>query len=378
MPWLLALALPLVAGLQHSGGAALRRSTRPLRSAVLLLDDGMLTPSEFRDATRLAALSDAPVAEVLPVPTQSPSAPLADASSALSNLPNSLDRMELAGQNVIIGLREGFDLTVRSVLDPQLPTLPPLFDGNDILLMRQEVNALLLDVRIAGIGVLLASVVVAVVAGVIRGDRSEPVDNACVQEDEEVLLSWMPPARAALYDQGIDDPDLLEECVIDPVPIFKRISAGLWLELVVCVALDVVGDASYFFPTFGEASDLAFAFVYSFAVELLFDWPAMALFAFWEEALPITDLVPTATIAWLLVVTGVRTTLRDRAAEADRASESGIMDVPLADRRSFMPPEPHLQPENTLWDVGDRDPGQPADGMPTERWLLLRGRERSK
>mgnify|MGYP004292299313 CR=1 FL=1 len=85
-------------------------------------------------------------------------------------------------------------------------------------------------------------------------------------------------------------------------------------------ALDVVGDASYFFPTFGEASDLAFAFVYSFAVDLLFDWPAMALFAFWEEALPITDLVPTATIAWVLVVTGVRTMLRDRA-EADRETE---------------------------------------------------------
>ena len=117
MPWLLlALAIPLVAGLQHIGGAALRRSTRPLRSAVLLLDDGMLTPSEFRAATRLAALSDAPVAEV-PVRTQSPSAPLADASSALSNLPNSLDRMELAGQNVIIGLREGFDSrSVRSLM----------------------------------------------------------------------------------------------------------------------------------------------------------------------------------------------------------------------------------------------------------------------
>ena len=44
------------------------------------------------------------------------------------------------------------------------------------------------------------------------------------------------------------------------------------------------GDASYFYPTFGEASDLAFAFVHSFTVELLFGWPALAFFAFWEEA----------------------------------------------------------------------------------------------
>ena len=355
MPLLLALAVPLVAGLQH-GGAALRRTRWPLRSAVVLLDT--------------------PITEV-PAPAQMPSGPLADASSTLPNLLNPLDRMELAGQNAIIGLRTGFDQTLRSILrDPEMPSLPPLIDGNDILLLREEVNGLLLDVRIAGIGVLLVSVVVAIVAGIISGDRSEPVDDVCMQEDEEVLLSWMPPARAALYDQGLDDRDMLEECVIDPAPTFKRISAGLWLELVVCVALDVVGDASYFFPTFGEASDLAFAFVYSFAVELLFDWPVLALFAFWEEALPITDLVPTATIAWLLVVTGVRTMVRDRA-EADRESES-VMDVPLADRRSFMPPEPHLQPDNTLWDLGDRDLGEPADGIPVERLLLRERRGRSK
>ena len=153
-----------------------------------------------------------------------------------------------------------------------------------------------------------------------------------------------------------------------------RISTGLWLELGLCVGLDVVGDASYFYPTFGEASDLVFAFVQSFSVELLFAWPAMAFLAFWEEALPITDLVPSATIAWLLVVTGVRRMLRDRA-EADRESDLGLLDVPLADRRSFMPPEPHLTPGNTLWDPGDGNLGEPADGIPVERYLLLRERE---
>ena len=33
---------------------------------------------------------------------------------------------------------------------------------------------------------------------------------------------------------------------------------------------------------------------------------------------------------------------------------------PLADRRAFMPPEPHLQPGNTLWDEPDEH---------EERWL---------
>jgi hypothetical protein len=100
-----------------------------------------------------------------------------------------------------------------------------------------------------------------------------------------------------------------------------------------------------------------FAFVQSFSVEVLFGWPAFALFAFWEEALPVslvlypypypypypytykprpkpkpkpkpkprpkpkpkprptripnqvTDLIPSCTIAWILVVTGGRPAL---------------------------------------------------------------------
>ena len=46
-----------------------------------------------------------------------------------------------------------------------------------------------------------------------------------------------------------------------------------------------------------------FAFVQSFAVELLFGWPALALFAFWEEALPVTDPNPNPTLSLTLTLT---------------------------------------------------------------------------
>jgi len=32
----------------------------------------------------------------------------------------------------------------------------------------------------------------------------------------------------------------------------------------------------------------------------------MALFGFWEEALPYTDFIPTATLAWIFTVSGLR------------------------------------------------------------------------
>ena len=153
-----------------------------------------------------------------------------------------------------------------------------------------------------------------------------------------------------------------------------RISSGLWLELGLCVALDVAGDASYFYPTFGEASDLVFAFVQSFSVELLFGWPAMALLAFWEEALPVTDLIPSCTIAWVLVVTGGRSALQK---SGDDGGEAGVLggaplSSPLADRRAFAPPEPHLRPGNTLWDDdGEENRAEPG-GVPASLFLRER------
>ena len=156
-----------------------------------------------------------------------------------------------------------------------------------------------------------------------------------------------------------------------------RISTGLWLELGLCVGLDVVGDASYFYPTFGEASDLVFAFVQSFSVELLFAWPAMAFFAFWEEALPATDLIPSCTLAWVLVVTGGRSALQSSEADGDDGERVLGAGAPLAgppaDRGAFAPPELHLRPGNTLWDVDDGE-GNRAEpgGVPASLFLRER------
>ena len=48
-------------------------------------------------------------------------------------------------------------------------------------------------------------------------------------------------------------------------------------------------------------ADVGFAVFYAFVIELFFDWPILAVFALWEEALPLSDFVPTATIGWVLV-----------------------------------------------------------------------------
>lgn len=249
-----------------------------------------------------------------------------------------------------------------------------MVDPLDFLVWREQASALMMSVRLAGALLLLLTIVAALAAGLIVGDRSAPPEKLG-NGDEELFRKEMTAERAAQWDrQGWRS--ALEAGVEAEAESqgTKSLSAGLWIELGLCGCLDVVGDASYFYPTFGEASDLVFAFVQSFAVELLFGWPALALFAFWEEALPVTDLIPSCTLAWILVVTGGRSAF----ASPTPADEDGAEGALLGSRRAFgdwwsgAPPEPHLVPDNTLWDDDGEEESREPGGVPASLFLRER------
>lgn len=73
-----------------------------------------------------------------------------------------------------------------------------------------------------------------------------------------------------------------------------------WLKLVLCLAIDLAGDATYLFLGLGEAGDLAYAPLEAFALKTLFGGNLIALLGFVEEALPFSDALPTATVGWVL------------------------------------------------------------------------------
>jgi len=77
--------------------------------------------------------------------------------------------------------------------------------------------------------------------------------------------------------------------------------------------------------------------------------------AFWEEVLPFTDFVPTATLAWTFVTSGSRRRLRDAIGGDDarlRGSRlmAGIRGVPAVDRRAYEQAEAYLTPKKELLD----------------------------
>mmetsp|Transcript_7767 Transcript_7767/g.9623 ORF Transcript_7767/g.9623 Transcript_7767/m.9623 type:complete len:107 (-) Transcript_7767:47-367(-) len=70
---------------------------------------------------------------------------------------------------------------------------------------------------------------------------------------------------------------------------------GLIGIFVICVIIDLIGSLSYIFPLF-ELTDIAWAPISAALTYQLFGNAFGSLFNLIEEALPVTDLIPTATI----------------------------------------------------------------------------------
>ena len=79
----------------------------------------------------------------------------------------------------------------------------------------------------------------------------------------------------------------------------KKFETEKQTKLFVAIGIDLLGCLSYIIPGFAEFADLAIAPISAILVYIFFNkklkW---AGFTFFEEILPFTDVIPSATIAW--------------------------------------------------------------------------------
>merc|ERR1719322_998515 len=68
--------------------------------------------------------------------------------------------------------------------------------------------------------------------------------------------------------------------------------------LYVCLAVDFIGFSSYLLIFVGELLDVFWAPVFVMFMHYMFSSKLMSSIGFFEELLPFTDVLPTATIAW--------------------------------------------------------------------------------
>ena len=83
-----------------------------------------------------------------------------------------------------------------------------------------------------------------------------------------------------------------------------------WLKLGASVAIDGLGVATYLLPGFGEAGDAAWAPISAVLVQALYGSALLSTIDLVEEALPFSDIVPTACIGWTVEYTPVGTWVR--------------------------------------------------------------------
>lgn len=73
-------------------------------------------------------------------------------------------------------------------------------------------------------------------------------------------------------------------------------------KLIVSLLIDLIGSSSYLLPFVGEALDLAWAPTQTILIMAMYDGtsPNLKYVSFIEELLPFTDVIPSATIGWLV------------------------------------------------------------------------------
>ena len=70
-----------------------------------------------------------------------------------------------------------------------------------------------------------------------------------------------------------------------------------------CILMDLVGMASYIFPFFAEISDIVWAPISALIFNKLFGGRlglVGGVLNFLEEIVPVTDIIPSFTIAWFI------------------------------------------------------------------------------
>ena len=205
--------------------------------------------------------------------------------------------------------------------------------------------AILISLLTFGVAVAVGKLAADPIAAGDPVDRPRKMVGGLPLGENFVFMTGLKPSDAAIWDRGGEGPEPSRH----PALLSRErrgLSAGVWFELAVCMALDVAGVVS------DDLGDVVFGGASALAVETLFHWRELTALAFWEELLPYTDALPTATLTWILVVLGRRpdrSPTRRSVADEASAQHARAQRPPVSDLATYAPAEPHLQPGRAPW-----------------------------
>ena len=81
----------------------------------------------------------------------------------------------------------------------------------------------------------------------------------------------------------------------------KKYKRSKYIKLILALAIDLIGVATYILPAIGESGDFVWAPISGMLIVILFpNRKKIAIGGALEELLPFADFIPTALIAWSL------------------------------------------------------------------------------
>jgi hypothetical protein len=89
-----------------------------------------------------------------------------------------------------------------------------------------------------------------------------------------------------------------EKLKMPPKPSY--IAQPDFTKLALCIAIDVIGTSSEVVPFFGELTDVLWAPIAGYALRSLYGSNVLFALKFTEEILPFTDILPLATVCWVV------------------------------------------------------------------------------
>jgi hypothetical protein len=147
-----------------------------------------------------------------------------------------------------------------------------------------------LETHKAGVGVmaiLLLPLTLLLLPAVLVTQHSD----ALLRPLGQTLLST-PSGQRLVYDLG---PRPSPVAVVKPL-----LPTDVWNKLWLSLLLDTVGSASYLVPLVGEVTDILWAPLQTIIIMALYEQPQWKYISLAEELLPLTDIVPTATLGWMV------------------------------------------------------------------------------
>jgi len=140
---------------------------------------------------------------------------------------------------------------------------------------------------VAGLTMLIASIILAL------SSRAGRVKVEALVDPVIRKLTHTSTGQQLLYETGPRP---------SPLRVAKTFAPkGKWERFVTSVILDCIGCSSYLLPVLGEVTDLAWAPLFAVCVHAMYSEssPYAHYVGLVEELLPFTDIIPTATLAWL-------------------------------------------------------------------------------